>query len=58
MKIFRYNCKLGMIKETTLERADFTMQLLMFVTAEKGKLNVYDFVPFQVLSSVVPVILS
>ena len=25
----------GHIKETTLERADFTLQLLMFVTAEK-----------------------
>ena len=24
-------------KETTLERADFTLQLLMFVTAEKGR---------------------
>ena len=24
-------------KETTLERADFTLQLLMFVTEEKGK---------------------
>ena len=24
-------------KETTLERADFTLQLLMFVTVEKGR---------------------
>ena len=24
-------------KETKLERADFTLQLLMFVTAEKGR---------------------
>ena len=27
----------GLPKETTLERADFTLQLLMFVTADKEK---------------------
>ena len=25
------------VKETTLERADFTLQLIMFVTVEKGR---------------------
>ena len=29
--------ELGENKETTLERADFTLQLLMFVTAEKER---------------------
>ena len=30
-------CSLADTKETTLERADFTLQLLMFVTAEKER---------------------
>ena len=30
-------------KETTLERADFTLQLLMLVNAKKGERNVYSF---------------
>ena len=30
-------CTLGEHKETKLERADFTLQLLMFVTAEKER---------------------
>ena len=29
--------RLVAVKETTLERADFTLQLLMFVTAEKER---------------------
>ena len=29
--------RLVLFKETTLERADFTLQLLMFVTAEKER---------------------
>ena len=40
-------------KETALERADFTLQLLMFVTAEK-KENFYNLLSPQFLSAVVP----
>ena len=45
-------------KETTLERPDFTLQLLMFVTAEKERemFSIFFLLPF--LSAVVPVILS
>ena len=41
LKLFKgrcsFDCSLVFFKETTLERADFTLQLLMFVTAEKEK---------------------
>ena len=43
--------------ETTLERADFTLQLLLFVTAEKEGQILISFFCFQILSAVVPVIL-
>ena len=47
-------------KETTLERADFTLQLLMFVTAEKEieRVMFIIFFLFIFLSAVVPTILS
>ena len=47
-------------KETTLERDDFTLQLLMFVTAEKERLSVYSFLSLSLhfLSAVVPAVLS
>ena len=45
-------------RETKLERADFALQLLMFVTEEKGGSNVYNYLSFQFLSAVVPMILS
>ena len=41
-------------KETKLERADFTLQLLMFVTAERN--IVYNFLSSQFWSAVVPLI--
>ena len=44
---------LGQTKETTLERADFTLQLSMFVTAEKERRMFIIFFPstiFQLLS--------
>ena len=41
-------------KETTLERADSTLQLFMLVTAKKEKSNVYNFLSFHFLSAVVP----
>ena len=49
---------MGKTKETTLERADFTLQLLMFVTAEKERelFTIFFFSSF--LSAVVPTILS
>ena len=34
---FLENWALGKTKDTTLERADFTLQLLMFATAEKDQ---------------------
>ena len=40
-------------KETTLERADFTLQLLMFVTTEKEGVVFIIFFFFQFLSAVV-----
>ena len=44
-------------KEITLERADLTLQLLMFLTAEKeGQMYIFSFYP--VFSAVVPAILS
>ena len=49
-------------KETTLERADFTLQLFMFVTVEeeggRGQANVHNFLSLPFLSAVVPAILS
>ena len=45
-------------KETTLQRADFTLLLLMFVTAEKGGDDVYNFLSFHFLSAAVPTVLS
>ena len=33
----------GLSKQTPLERADFTLQLLMFVTAEKGRVVFSNF---------------
>ena len=46
-------------KETTLERADFTLQQLMFVTAEKERrLFIIFFLSSHFLSTVVPAILS
>ena len=49
---------LGLGKETTLERADFALQLLMFVTAEKERVMFIIFLSFHFLSAVVPKILS
>ena len=45
-------------KETTFERADSILQLLLFVTPEKGGTNVYHFLSFHFLSAVVPAFLS
>ena len=45
-------------KETTLERADFTLQLLLFVNRGKVEKNVFGFLSFQILSAFVPTILS
>ena len=42
------------IKETTLERADFTLQLLMFVAAEKERRMFTIFFLSSFLSHVVP----
>ena len=41
-------------KETTLERTDFTLRLMMFVTGEKERENVYNFLSLQFLSAAVP----
>ena len=60
--LFRRLVELGAIdsvKETTLERADFTLQLLMLVTAEKERVCcVYNFLSFLFLGAVVSLILS
>ena len=55
-----YWSKLGRTKETTLERADFTLQLLMFTVVNRGKgeKNVYNFLSLQFLSAAVPAVLS
>ena len=42
MRTFRLGF-FSIIKETTLERADFTLQLLMFVTAEKERRMLKNF---------------
>ena len=45
-------------KETTLERADFTLQLLMFVTGDKeGQMFIIFFLPIF-LSAVVSTVLG
>ena len=41
-------------KETTLERGDFALQLLIFVTTEK-EICFYNFLSLQFLPAVVPV---
>ena len=46
------------IKETTFQRADFALQLLMFVTAGKGEINVYNIHYLLFLSAVVPATFS
>ena len=58
-KIGRVNWLLEMAqyvcaKETTLERADFTLQLLMFLTEEKERRMFTIFFSLQFLSAVVP----
>ena len=45
-------------KETTLERADFTLQLLMFVTVEEERIMFITFFLSIFLSAVVPAVLS
>ena len=45
-------------KETKLERADFTLQLLMFVTAENERRMFIFFFFFQFLSAFVPAVIS
>ena len=43
-------------KDTTLERADFTLQLFMFCSRGKGWVNVSDFLSFHFLSAAVPLV--
>ena len=58
--LYNQKCSKGILylKETILERAEFTLQLLMFVTAEKERRMSTNFLSLQFLTAVVPAVLS